>query len=178
MILVRHLRPLAAEGRCYGRSEVAVARPGPGEARRILRAAGRIERVVSSPLRRCRALARLLAAEAGAPLRLDPDWREIDFGRWEGVPWAAIPRAELDAWAADLAGARPHGGESVAMLRERVRRAIARLGGGRRGARTLVVTHAGPIRAALFLAGAGEGAWTRPVGFGEVVAVPRGGAVR
>ena len=50
----------------------------------------------------------------------------MDFGRWEGLPWSAVPRAELDAWAADLMHARPHGGESVAMLLARTRRALAR----------------------------------------------------
>ena len=55
----------------------------------------------------------------------DERLREFDFGTWEGVRWDAIPRAELDAWAADFFHARPHGGESVHMLRERVETAIA-----------------------------------------------------
>lgn len=86
------------------------------------------------------------------------------FGCWEGRAWGEIPRGELDAWAADLQRARPPGGESVAMRLARIWRAIGRLPPG---GRTLVVTHAGPIRAALVA----TGAWSRPVSFGAVVPV-------
>ena len=84
----------------------------------------------------------------------------MDFGAWEGRPWDAIARAELDAWAADFMDARPHGGESVAMLAARTAAAIA--AGRAAGGRTVVVTHAGPIRAAL-------GDWDRAIGYGEAI---------
>lgn len=102
--------------------------------------------------------------------RLDPNWREMDFGSWEGRAWNALPRSELDAWAADFMYARPHGGETVAKLLFRVRRGLARyrsLPG-----RTLIITHAGPIRAALVATGAGPLAWQRSIGFGEFVELP------
>jgi alpha-ribazole phosphatase len=171
---VRHLRPPAGEGRCYGRTELAPPPFLSPSLPPILLRAGAADRIVASPLRRCRALARILGSRLRLPVRLDPDWREIDFGRWEGLPWDEVPRPELDAWAADLMHARPHGGESVAMLLARVRRALRRLAPG---GRTLVVTHAGPIRAALVATGAGEGAWRRQIRFGEVVTIagPRTG---
>ncbi len=167
LILVRHTPPAAGEGRCYGRTDLP---PGPGlraGARAILRRLPPVDRVVSSPLLRCRRLAALLAARLRVPLRLDPDLREIDFGAWEGLAWDTVPRRELDAWAADFLHARPHGGESVAMLLARTRRALRRARAS--GPRTLAVTHAGPIRAALHAAGGGSDAWQRTVGFGEVV---------
>jgi alpha-ribazole phosphatase len=167
LILLRHTRPAAAEGRCYGRTDLA---PGPDlalAARALAPRLGAIDRIVASPLLRCRRLADLLAARLRVPLRLDPDWREIDFGAWEGRPWDALPRSELDAWATDLLHARPHRGESVAMLLARTRRALGRAGAG--GGSTLAVTHAGPIRAALFASGGGPGAWQRTIAFGEIV---------
>lgn len=168
LILLRHLAPAEApRGMCYGRTDLA---PPPMPAAALAAIAARVarpERIVASPLRRCRVLALALGARLRLPVRFDPGWREIDFGRWEGRPWAEIPRGELDAWAADLLRARPHGGESVAMLLARTRRAIGRLPPG---GRTLVVTHAGPIRAALVAAGAGG--WARPVAFGEAVTLP------
>lgn len=168
LILLRHLRPEGGEGLCYGRADLAPAPCGAvGAAARV----GRLPpfaRVITSPLRRCRRLAALLAGRAGVPLHVDPRWAEIDFGAWEGRSWEALPRAEIDAWARDLLHARAHGGESVAMLLARVRRALART--PRRGS-TLVVTHAGPIRAALVASGAGPVAWQRRVGFGEWVAL-------
>ncbi|HET9067031.1 MAG TPA: histidine phosphatase family protein [Amaricoccus sp.] len=163
LILVRHTRPEGGDGICYGRTDLAAAPGFEPEARRlaarIARDLGPADRIVSSPLRRCTALAEALARHLALPLALDPRWAELDFGAWEGRPWDEIPRAELDAWAGDLLHARPHGGESVAMLAARVAAAIAACPAGER---TLVVTHAGPIRAAL-------AAWDRPIGYGEAV---------
>lgn len=95
---------------CYGRLDVA-AREVAATARRL-----RDELPThlpdlplwTSPLRRCRELA---AALHPAP-REDGRLMEMDFGAWEGLAWDAIPRAELDAWAADVAGFAPPGGES------------------------------------------------------------------
>ncbi|MEM1088480.1 MAG: histidine phosphatase family protein, partial [Pseudomonadota bacterium] len=66
---------------------------------------------------------------------------------WEGVAWDDIPRDEIDEWAEDILHARPHGGESVAMLRDRSRTALK--GWQSRYERLLIVTHAGVIKAAL-----------------------------
>jgi alpha-ribazole phosphatase len=165
LTLVRHTRPNAPPGVCYGRTDLPAATGVEPEAARLAALLAPADRVVSSPLRRCAALAEALAAHLRAPLTLDPRWRELDFGAWEGRPWDAIPRPELDAWAADLLHARPHGGESVAMLAARTAAAIAACPAHER---TVVVTHAGPIRAAL-------AAWDRPIAFGE--AVPLGEAV-
>jgi alpha-ribazole phosphatase len=159
LILVRHTRPAAAPGVCYGRTDLAAAPGFEPEADRLAARLAPADRIVSSPLRRCTALAEALAARLAAPLTLDPRWREIDFGAWEGRPWDAIPRPELDAWAADLLNARPHGGESVAMLAARTAAAIAACPPGER---TVVVTHAGPIRAVL-------AAWDRPIAYGEAI---------
>jgi alpha-ribazole phosphatase len=173
LTLVRHTRPADGDGRCYGRTDIAL---GPGFAAEADALAARLprpDRIVTSPLARCRRLADRLGARLHAPVAVDLDWREIDFGRWEGQPWSDLPRPELDAWAADLLHARPHGGESVALLLARIRRALARCRAA--PGRTLVVTHAGPIRAALFAAGGGAAAWQRAVGFGEAVTLDAAG---
>ena len=99
----------------------------------------------------------------------DERLREFDFGAWEGVPWDNIPRSELDAWATDFFHARPHGGESVRMLHERVGAAIADY--RRSGASHVVVTHAGVIKAALARAGHPDG-WKAVVGFGASIRLP------
>ena len=168
LILLRHLAPAGGQGLCYGRTDLA---PGAGLAAGGQAIAARLprpRRIVTSPLRRCRALAAQLGARFHVAVRLDPAWAEIDFGAWEGVAWDRMPRAELDAWAADLLHARPHGGESVAMLLARTRRAL-----GRTPAGSLVVTHAGAIRAALVATGAGPAAWERRIGYGEAIRLRR-----
>ena len=169
LTLLRHVRPEAAEGLCYGARDLP---PGAGLAATAEALAARLlcpDRIVTSPLARCARLAERLAARLDVPVAPDPDWREIDFGRWEGQAWQAIPRAELDAWAADFLDARPHGGESVAMLLARVRRALARCRAT--PGHTLAVTHAGPIRAALVATGGDPADWRRAIGFGEPLAL-------
>lgn len=168
LILLRHLPPACGEGICYGRTDLA---PGPDHAagaRGIARRLPRPKRIVSSPLLRCRCLAGRLGVHFRVPVTLDPDWREIDFGAWEGVPWDEVPRGELDVWAGDMLHARPHGGETVAQLLARTRRALSRT-----PPETLVVTHAGAIRAALAARGGGAVAWQRRIGFGEAVPLAR-----
>jgi adenosylcobinamide-GDP ribazoletransferase len=164
LILLRHLAPVGGEGLCYGRSDLA---PGPGlrdGAKAIARGLPPFDAVASSPLRRCRALAEAIAEPCGLAVAVDERLAEIDFGAWEGRSWGAIPRHELDAWASDLLGARPHGGESVAMLTARVAAALADWRG--RGGSVLLVAHAGVARAARALAGAPD-AWTSRLGYGE-----------
>ena len=166
---MRHTRPAVAEGVCYGMTDLALAPTFEDEAARVLEALPVAERLTSSPLRRCQRLAeRIGAARALVPV-IDERLREMDFGAWEGLPWASIPRPELDAWAADFLHARPHGGESVHMLRERTRAALADY--RRSGRSHLVVTHAGVIKAAQADAGHPRG-WKTGVDFGAIVRLP------
>jgi alpha-ribazole phosphatase len=144
LILLRHTRPAGGEGLCYGRTDLPLAPGFAAEAARIAAALPPLAAVVASPLSRCRRLAEAVAAARGLPLATDPRLVELDFGRWEGMAWDAIPRAELDAWAADLMHARPHGGETVAELAVRVAAALDDLARGPRP--VLAVTHAGVIR--------------------------------
>ncbi len=147
LILLRHGRPLGAEGLCYGRTDLE---PGPDLgplARRLAAELPPVDRIVASPARRAAALAEAIGRQRGLAVGFDARLAEIDFGGWEGLPWDAVPRTELDAWAADLLHARPHGGESVAMLRTRVAEALAVW--SETAGTILFVTHMGPIRAAL-----------------------------
>ena len=163
LILVLHTRLAVPSGVCYGMTDLDLAPTFDDEAARIVAVLPPSERLVTSPLHRCRRLAeRIGAARALAPV-IDERLRELDFGTWEGVPWESIPRTELNAWAADFFHARPHGGESVHMLRERVGSAISDY--RRSGVSHVVVTHAGVIKAARAQSGHSDG-WTANVDFG------------
>jgi alpha-ribazole phosphatase len=149
--LIRHPRPSRIEGLCYGRLDVAVEQEALMEAadsvythipHKLLAGA----RVYSSPSSRCLALARLLAA----PRQSIPteDLAEMNFGTWEGTPWDAIPRDQMDAWSADVWGYKAGGGESANMVEVRWLRWLAHvrcLGIGT----VVAVTHGGVIRVAL-----------------------------
>ena len=93
----------------------------------------------SSPLRRARQLAEALAPKILVDSRLS----EIDFGEWEGRRWDQIERHQLDAWAGDILGFTPPGGESVAALQRRVIDFATSL----EHPEVAMVTHAGVMRA-------------------------------
>lgn len=163
LIVLRHTRPLGAEGLCYGRTDLPLAPDFEAEARRIAAALPPVVRIVSSPLSRARRLADAVAVARGLPVEVDPRLTEMDFGTWEGRTWDALPRDELDAWALDLLGACPHGGETVAALAARVAEALDVLHRGPVPA--LVVAHAGVAKAALAWAGAAN-PWEARLDFG------------
>ena len=169
LILVRHTRPAVAEGICYGMTDLSLAPTFEEEAARIIEALPPAARLVTSPLHRCCLLAERIGAARNLAPVIDARLREMDFGAWEGVPWASIPRAELDAWAADFLHARPHGGESVHMLRERAGAALDEY--RRSGLSHVVVTHAGVIKAARAHGGEPEG-WRSNIDFGGVIRLP------
>jgi alpha-ribazole phosphatase len=168
LILVRHTRVAAAAGVCYGRLDVPLVDAAAQDIAAALAVLPRCRRVYSSPAARCLALARRVAARDGAPLELRRELLELDFGRWEGLRWDDVPRAELDAWAADPWGYAPGGGESAESLRRRVHDwfdaltqqsaaaddavrspQFARGAATDRRPVTLIVAHQGPLRAVL-----------------------------
>nr|WP_283255072.1 alpha-ribazole phosphatase family protein [Marivita sp. GX14005] len=166
MTLLRHTAPEVARGTCYGRTDLALAESFERDAEAVLRAIAKPSHLLTSPLARCRRL----AEHIGAHLSLEPirasDWIEMDFGAWEGTPWDAIPRHELDAWADDFHDFAGHGGESVAMLERRICAALEATPEG-----ALVVTHAGCIKAACAILGVADG-WQTQTPFGGMVRLP------
>ncbi len=163
MILLRHTRPAVAEGVCYGRSDLDLDAGFAADFEAVIGGLPEVSAVVSSPLSRCLRLAERIGAVRGLGVAVEPRLVEMDFGAWEGRPWADLPRDELDQWAADFDGARPHGGESVAMLAARVGAALEAV--PRRMPPVLWVAHAGVARAAAALTGRAEG-WNTRLGFG------------
>ncbi len=148
----RHPRPAASSRLCLGRADPAPAEPPEATAEALLDRLGLppyepLAHVIASPLRRAGEVAAALARLTGARLRQDDRLTEQDFGAWEGRAWASLPRAELAAWTADPLTVRPGGGESLADVLERVRRAWTTLASSADA--TVVVTHEAPIRCLL-----------------------------
>jgi alpha-ribazole phosphatase len=102
-----------------------------------------VTRVIASPALRCRRLAEGLAARDQVELSFEPRLWELDMGRWDGLHWDQIPRAESEAWLADPWHRAAPGGETYAALHARVGEVLATV-----AADTALVCHAGPIRAA------------------------------
>ena len=139
-VFIRHppLRDVA--GLCYGRRDLRIEAEDVAAAAATLQAQPALP-ILSSPAQRCLDLARAIAGPR--PVAVDGRLQEMDFGAWEGQSWSALPRDDLDRWAADVAGFRPPGGECFRDVLARLHDAFGAL-----HAPHLIVTHAGIIRAA------------------------------
>ncbi len=138
--LVRHPPPDISPGICYGGLDIGALQVSDTAAHLHTLLPPGLP-VWSSPLRRCRELALALHPAPQTDFRL----AEMNFGRWEGQAWDAIPRHELDAWAGDVAGYAPPQGESAQAVRKRALEFVASLN----VPEAVVVTHAGVIRVLL-----------------------------
>lgn len=140
--LMRH-GAVEGEGRLIGSSDVPST--ATGDARCVEQGAAlAFAQVVCSDLTRARRPAEVLAAEREVPLRIDPDWRELAFGAWEGHAPADLPPDALARFWANPDTSPPPEGERWSALTIRVERALARIEHD-----TLVIAHAGAMRGAL-----------------------------
>jgi broad specificity phosphatase PhoE len=147
-----------AEGRLQGQQDIRLNGRGRDQASSV----GRLLKrdypgvitfdFVSSPLVRAQDTMRLLRGELGLDpeaYRLDERLKELTFGSWEGFTWSEMQARDAvgcTAREADKWGYRPPGGESYAMLSERIAGWLADL-----KAPTLAVTHGGVARVLLGL---------------------------
>lgn len=148
---LRHGEVAGAAHVYRGRSDAPLTPRGREQMHAALAEMPRWGAVVSSPARRCLDFAREFAAERGMACRVDADWHELDFGDWEDLRPDQAAARDAAAHAAFVHDARRHappGGETLDALDARVGAALGRLG-GTAGAPTLVVTHAGAMRAVL-----------------------------
>jgi broad specificity phosphatase PhoE/ribonuclease HI len=154
-LLLRHGQtPLSAERRFAGRGDVPLTDTGRQQAAAAaarLATRGGINVIVSSPLRRARRTAEAAAEATGAPVIVDDDLVETDFGKWEGMSFAEAGAQYPEEMAAWLAGAdaAPPGGESFAAVGRRVMAALDRLLADHPERTVLIVSHVTPIKTML-----------------------------
>lgn len=145
--LVRHARPLVAQGICYGALNMAAdAAATQATAQRLAATLPTRVQVRHSPLQRCELL--VLTLQALRPdLDITPDarLREMDFGAWEGQTWDAIGQAAVDAWMEGFATHAPGGGESLGAMLQRVAEALHEAH-ATPAADVVWITHAGVAR--------------------------------
>jgi len=149
LILVRHGETDGESSvRFHGSSDVALSAEGAAQMRAVSGTLGDSPAglVVSSPLQRAWRSAWILGK--GAPVRLEADFREIHFGRWEGLTKQEIQAADpilYDDWQNKRAAFEFPGGEPRAEFRERVQKGLDRLLAAPAHS-ALVVAHKGVIR--------------------------------
>ena len=139
------------EGRYQGQRESHLTATGSAQAQALadtLTLAG-VERIVSSPLARCRDTALPLARQTGAGVEIDPRLIEIAHGTWEGRLRAEIERDDpqtMRAWRERPQSVHFAGGESLEEVMERWRSFSRSLDDGNV---VVVVTHDVLVRLAL-----------------------------
>ena len=142
MIFLRHPRPGIDPGICYGRLDLDIHEEGLAQIEQAVRNTPAARLVVSSPALRCRKLAQAIARRDQLELAFDARLWEMHMGDWEGLPWKDIPRELSDPWLKDPFNLACPNGESFRQVQQRVVEALAQHGDD-----TIVVCHAGPIRA-------------------------------
>ncbi|MEY2420917.1 MAG: alpha-ribazole phosphatase [Acidimicrobiaceae bacterium] len=149
LIVVRHGQTEAnARGLLLGRADPALDATGRTQASAVAAALAplrRDTRIISSPLRRARETAAIIAREG--EVEIDERWIELDYGSFEGTPVVDVPEETWRLWRADPDYA-PGGGESLRSLGERVSGACSELIVGAAERDVIVVTHVSPVKAA------------------------------
>ncbi len=106
--------------------------------------------IVSSPMQRCLAFAQALSERYAIPLTVEPRFREVGMGAWEGRMPQELIEQDPDAYAAfyqDPVNRRPAGCEPLDRFGARVAAAFEALLMPHRQGHLLAVAHAGVIRA-------------------------------
>ena len=168
IVLVRHGETVGNSSvRFHGSTDVALSDEGRAHMREAQKrmASECFDLVVASTLRRSWEGASIVCG--GAPVRLEPDFREIDFGRWEGLTKEEIEAQDsvlYAEWQAKPGDFEFPGGEPRADFRARTLQGLERL--KESGATSvLVVAHKGTARTiAEALVGAEDGDAQLPLG--------------
>lgn len=157
LIVVRHGETdWNAIGRLQGQQDIPLNGRGRQQAQAVGHTLKRLYppiagcRFVASPLGRARETMELMRSSMGlhpAEYELDPRLKELTFGRWEGLTWDEVRRKDPEGAArreADKWAFVPPGGESYAMLKDRVALWLGDLSGP-----TVAVAHGGISRVLL-----------------------------
>lgn len=152
LLLLRHGETdWTREGRFTGWRDVPLNAAGRRQAEAAAAALAGVApaAVYASPLARARATAEIVAAPHGLAVRLEPAFREMGFGAWEGLTRAEVAARDpegFDAWRTAPGRFTAPGGEAVTAVAARVGQGLARLRAAHAGATVILVTHGVVLR--------------------------------
>ncbi len=146
--LIRHGEPVG--GRKYrGQQDDPLSDKGWQQMREAVADHCPWDIIISSPLSRCAEFANELCDRHQRVLKLEPKFKEIGFGDWEGKTAAEI-QAEtpgaLESFWRDPVNEKPPGAEPLVDFQKRIESAWTELLEQHQGQKILVVCHAGVIR--------------------------------
>jgi len=150
--LVRHgATELTAEDRFAGSTDVPLSDEGRHQAAALAERlkCDRLDGIYASPMGRTIETARIVGASHDCQVQVEPDLREIAYGRWEGRTRGEIEREfaeEYGAWEEDPLTTAPAGGESGIQVLSRALPVMRRIVQSHRHQSVLVVSHKGTNR--------------------------------
>ena len=154
--LVRHgLTAWNMQQRFCGHTDIPLSARGRVQARWLARQLRNeaIAIIYTSDLARARETAETIAGQRAraVPVKVSAAWREMDFGAWEGLTYAAIAEQFKDqlGFFTDPEQCSPPGGESLAQMLQRIQAQLAAItcsSGEPPEGDVVVVSHGGPLR--------------------------------
>ncbi|MBI2154308.1 MAG: histidine phosphatase family protein [Candidatus Rokubacteria bacterium] len=152
LLLARHAESAwNAERRFQGRTDVGLSEAGREQAEALARAVARrrVGAIYSSPLRRARETAEIVAKERGLAVTLVNELRELSLGVWEGRTVDDVLATEAEAyrnWRERPYDCPPPEGEHIADVARRVLPVMELIVSSHAdGQEALVVSHGGVI---------------------------------
>lgn len=152
LLLARHAESAwNAERRFQGRTDVGLSDAGLAQAAALARAVARrrVGAIYSSPLRRARETAEIVAKERGLAITVVDELRELSLGTWEGRTVDDVLAMEADAyrnWRERPYDCPPPEGEHIADVARRVLPVMELIVSSHAdGQEALVVAHGGVI---------------------------------
>lgn len=141
--------------RYCGWSDIPLSRTGRAQARWLAHQLAPIplQAIYSSDLSRARETATYIAERQArsVPIRISEQWRELNFGAWEGLTYDMIAsqfQTQL-AFFTDPIHHAPPCGESLSDLLLRLEQALTRLQAETTEGDIALISHGGPLRALL-----------------------------
>lgn len=156
LLLARHGQTdLNIDERWQGRIDAPLNTTGLAQAQQLaLDLPADIDAIVCSPMQRARQTAEPSAQKLGLPLAFDPDFRERDFGVFEGLTEAEAAQRFPELAARNAAyrwDEEPPGAEPTRAVVDRVARGLQRLREQHGGQTVLLVSHGFVVRCLRFL---------------------------
>ena len=146
--LLRHGEPEG--GDCMrGSIDVALTPLGWEQMNQAIPTSDPYVKIISSTLCRCADFATTLSQKTGKPLSLSEQWREIDFGDWDGRSYQDLHNdfpQDMHNFFIDPANNTPPNGESLADFSQRVETALLSVLQQHQGKRIALFVHSGVIR--------------------------------
>lgn len=147
--LLRHGEPVG--GRKYrGKIDDPLSEKGWQQMRHAASGLTPWDNIISSPLKRCSEFAEELGQQLSIPVKIHTSLAEIGFGIWEGKSGAELKSQDsevLKRFYHAPVKERPSGAERLADFHQRIKKVYQEILGSRKNQHTLVIAHAGVIRA-------------------------------